>query len=60
MERVVLQSTLFRGERISSEDRKLDRAVLWWLESQRTQELGCLRSIRMVAGSGGDAEGFRK
>ena len=55
-----MQSTPFGGKRVSSEDKKLDREVLWRLESQRTQESWCLGPITMVVGPGRDPEDFRE
>lgn len=51
---VWLQSTLFVGERVAGEDKKLDREVLWRSESQRSPESWCLGPITTVAGPGRD------
>lgn len=38
------------SERVAGDNKELEREALWRLESQRTQESGCLGPITMVAG----------
>ena len=48
------------NERVAGDDKELEREALQRLESQRTQESGCLGPITMVAGQSTDPEDFRE